>query len=480
MINLLLPDQIKELQAVGPTVSIMLDAEPTARLIVDRVSGILDVPTVLVERVRGVWRVAAAVGAGPPLTALSALAPEESHGRQRVRQLRLDDAPWSALLLRASRRRETWLLISGDWTLSEPVLEQLGETLTAALTAVARRSGSRSRREVASYVFARRLARVSDPAVLHQKIIDACARTVGAEKASLALYDEDQRVLTIAATKGYPDVLVRHLQIRPGTGVIGSVYRTGRLLHVDDVRQWTGGLRPRLRYRTPSFVAMPLHAADRVLGVISVADREDGAAFGRGDVRALRSMAQIASLALDRGRAFEVAQARARDAATDPLTGLFNWRHFVGRLEEEAERARRQSGPLSLLMFDIDNFKQVNDKLGHLAGDAVLRVVADVARRSVRLFDICARYGGDEFAILMPGSGSSNSALVAERIREGIEDCRPAGGPWADQLRITASVGVAMFAATADDLIARADQAMYEAKRSGKNQVRVSEAPPAM
>jgi diguanylate cyclase (GGDEF)-like protein len=120
----------------------------------------------------------------------------------------------------------------------------------------------------------------------------------------------------------------------------------------------------------------------------------------------------------------------------------------------------------------VDGFKQLNDRLGHLVGDAVLRVVGDVLRRSVRLFDVCARQGGDEFAILMPGSSPENSRQIAERIREGVEDSRPAGGPWSDDLRLTTSIGIATFAnTTGEDLIDRADQALYAAKRQGKNRV---------
>jgi diguanylate cyclase (GGDEF)-like protein len=129
-------------------------------------------------------------------------------------------------------------------------------------------------------------------------------------------------------------------------------------------------------------------------------------------------------------------------------------------------------------MLDVDNFKQTNDRLGHLGGDSVLRVVGDVLHRSVRLFDVCARYGGDEFAILMPGSGLESTRQVAERIREGVEESRPSGGPWSEDLRVTTSIGIATFVnSTGAELMGRADQALYVAKREGKNRVRVSGVP---
>src|SRR5439155_24013939 len=103
------------------------------------------------------------------------------------------------------------------------------------------------------------------------------------------------------------------------------------------------------------------------------------------------------------------------EAAT-PLPRLFNRPYFLTRLDEEVERARRQATPLTVVVLDVDDFKQLNDRLGHLVGDGVLRVVGEVLRRSVRLFDVCARHGGDEFAILMPGSSPENSCQIAERI----------------------------------------------------------------
>jgi diguanylate cyclase (GGDEF)-like protein len=296
---------------------------------------------------------------------------------------------------------------------------------------------------------------------------------VDARKASLAVYDEEEHALVIAATSGYPAILVKHLRFPPGIGIIGSVFLSRRPLRVDDIRAQLTRAKPRLRYRTPSFVSVPLLGVAGTLGVVSVADRRTGEPFERRDLGTMRGLAGVAALALDRMRAIERSQAVTREAAIDTLTGLFNRRHFMQRLEEELERARRQGAPLTAVMLDVDNFKQLNDRLGHPGGDAVLRVVGDVLRRSVRLFDVCARFGGDEFAILMPGSGSDSSAQIAERIREDVEGSRPLIGPWSDDLRVTASIGIATGTGiSGEDLIARADEALYAAKRDGKNRVR--------
>jgi diguanylate cyclase (GGDEF)-like protein len=338
---------------------------------------------------------------------------------------------------------------------------------------------SLNRQMSAVHTLPRRLARVTEPAKMYQMIVDACARAVDAQRASLAIYDPERRSLSVAATHGYSPTLVRHLRIRPGDGIIGTVFQAGRALRVADIRRLQGAS-PRLRYRTTSFMCVPLTGSRTVLGVLSVSDPRGAEQFSRQDLRVLRTMASIARLGLDRAKAIEEANAAAHAAAIDPLTGLFNRRHFLARLEEEVERARRQSSPLTVIMIDVDNFKQLNDRLGHLLGDAVLRAVGDVLRRSVRLFDVCARHGGDEFAILMPGSDPESSLQIAERIREGVEDARPAAGHWSDDLRLTTSIGIATFAnTTTEELIDRADQALYAAKRQGKNRVRVGTAPGA-
>jgi diguanylate cyclase (GGDEF)-like protein len=260
------------------------------------------------------------------------------------------------------------------------------------------------------------------------------------------------------------------LRITPGTGVIGSVYEKGAPMLVEDVAA-VPGLRRRPRYRTNSFIAVPISAGSEVLGVVCVADRLDGNPFTRDDLANLRALTAPAALALARERARQDANEFARAAVTDPLSGLFNRRYFHERLEEELDRARRHNTTVALLMIDIDNFKGINDRFGHLAGDLVIRGVGDILKRSVRKFDLCTRFGGEEFAIVMPGSGPENSAPVAERIRQRIEAFRPSEAELAD-LRVTASIGMSLsYGGSARELIANADRALYQAKQEGKNRL---------
>ena len=162
-----------------------------------------------------------------------------------------------------------------------------------------------------------------------------------------------------------------------------------------------------------------------------------------------------------------------RQAVTDELTGLFNHRRFQEVISAEVERARRYGQEMGLIMLDIDNFKQVNDRYGHLQGDLVLREVARVLRQSSREIDEPARYGGEEMAVALPQTDLEGAFQFAERVRHSVEalDLPLLSGD--GTLKVTASFGVASLAsanhADKDALVAAADSALYEAKRAGKN-----------
>jgi diguanylate cyclase (GGDEF)-like protein len=228
----------------------------------------------------------------------------------------------------------------------------------------------------------------------------------------------------------------------------------------------------RLRYRTNSFVAVPILSGADAVGALCVTDRVRDEAFTADDVNVLRRFAATAALAIERQRAIASAEKYAHAAAVDPITGVFNRRHLHIRLDEELQRSRRHNIPVAILVLDIDDFKMINDSYGHLVGDLVLRDVAEILRRSVRVFDICARFGGDEFVIVMPGSAPAGATRIAERIRERIADYTP-GDRRLARLRLTASIGLAMSfpESTAADVLDRADRALYTAKHQGKNRV---------
>lgn len=162
-------------------------------------------------------------------------------------------------------------------------------------------------------------------------------------------------------------------------------------------------------------------------------------------------------------------------ATTDPLTGLFNRRFFLERAEAEINRSIRYGIPLTLLMVDIDRFKRINDSFGHKAGDKVLEEVSNIFRKSLRDIDLIGRYGGEEFIILLPESDRDSSSIVAERIRNDIENAVILIN--GESIKITISIGAAELLADSkcslDTLTLRADEALYLSKERGRNRVTV-------
>ena len=225
-------------------------------------------------------------------------------------------------------------------------------------------------------------------------------------------------------------------------------------------------------------LAVPMRAVvtssePEFLGVLSIA--RHGQAFSREEEELLEYLAGQAIVSIENASLHE---AVGRQAVTDELTGLANARAFRSILDREIERSRRFQAPLGLVMVDLDDFKQVNDRHGHQQGDEVLASVAAVLRDFSRDIDAPARYGGEELAVVLPQTDSDGAALLAERMREAVERLRVPRVGGRGSLRVTASFGVAAVpesAADGEELVAAADAALYRAKRGGKNRVERAE-----
>jgi diguanylate cyclase (GGDEF)-like protein len=217
---------------------------------------------------------------------------------------------------------------------------------------------------------------------------------------------------------------------------------------------------------TRSEICIPLLSFGETLGVLSLESRYADA-FDSAELPSLESVADICANAIQNARYFE----RIRHMAyVDGLTGLYNRRYFESRIEEEIERAKRYQGSLSVVMFDIDHFKRLNDEFGHLLGDDVLRQVSQLFTQNLRKADIACRFGGEEFAVIVTETSGEDAYAVADKLRRVVSQTVFSGVPRA----VTLTAGVASFPAngtTRDELVRSADEALYAGKQAGRNKV---------
>jgi diguanylate cyclase (GGDEF)-like protein len=216
-------------------------------------------------------------------------------------------------------------------------------------------------------------------------------------------------------------------------------------------------------------LAVPFRAGGRAVGALELHLSE---AQGEDDIKILELLAGAAAVALQNAHLYQETQ---RLATTDALTGLSNYRHFHELLNLEVQRARRMQYSVGLLMMDLDHFKLVNDRHGHPVGDLALQRVAEQLRKRLRRTDVVGRLGGEEFAAILPGDGLQEVAIVAEKVRRAVEELEPmSGGMTRRPTALTLSVGGTSLSSDVVEvelLISCADQALYNAKRNGRNQV---------
>jgi diguanylate cyclase (GGDEF)-like protein len=206
------------------------------------------------------------------------------------------------------------------------------------------------------------------------------------------------------------------------------------------------------------------------VGVL-IAESTVESAFSERDEKMFWVVARSAAMSIDNAI---LHQEMEELTITDDLTGAFNYRYFSTKLSEEQRRAARYDQPLSLIMVDIDHFKNFNDSFGHEAGNMALRGVADVIASCIRDTDIFARYGGEEFAVILPQTAQIEARHIANRIRETIERTRYHIGDGIPRQSVTVSIGLTSFPENGkpqDELLHLADQALYRAKGEGRNVV---------
>lgn len=228
-----------------------------------------------------------------------------------------------------------------------------------------------------------------------------------------------------------------------------------------------------------SALIIPIVFDDHDIGTIFLRVKRHGEAFSENELNLCRLVAEASFFSLKNASLYEALR-KEKDklkeiSITDPLTGIYNHNFFYKRLEEEFDRASRYGMPLSVVMMDIDNFKEINDTYGHIIGDRVLKKISNLFKRSMRKSDMIARYGGEEFAEILTYTQKNGAAEEAERLRKLVSELK--FEEEGVDIQVTLSLGVAEYnpdkIANSGELVNRADKALYEAKNAGKNCVKI-------
>ncbi len=315
-----------------------------------------------------------------------------------------------------------------------------------------------------------------------KRIADICINRipelVGVRLASLYILDETSDILHLEGNNH--DFLINNivsLNQNPPSPMVAAV-RSREFMLVDDI-----GIhkKPNItntqrsfsqNYKTDNCIIAPLICQNRVVGVLNLADKIDNKSFTSADISVIELFSQLIGASIGNVKLFEKTQ---RQAETDGLTGMVNHRTFYEKLEAELRRSQRYGGQISVIMADIDNLKPINDSLGHRAGDMVIKQVSRRIGACIRQIDTAARYGGDEFAIILPNTSLADAVVVAERMVEMVNSTVMV---WEqNEIKLSLSVGVGQYNAqnSPGDVAKATDQALYAAKQAGKNTVRVFE-----
>ncbi|GAB4477471.1 MAG: hypothetical protein Kow0088_16390 [Anaerolineales bacterium] len=308
------------------------------------------------------------------------------------------------------------------------------------------------------------------------QILDAATSAIAAaETGLLHLVVPETGELQVRAAQGEQESRIRLFQPTSVESYSARAVRHRKPYLIEDVQlDQTIGIEadfPNMPHIC-SLIVAPLLAEDRVYGALTLGSSRK-AAFNAADLRLLVSFAATATTALRNAQLHAAVQ---QQAITDPLTGLYNRRGFWDLAEHELVRAQRFNRPLSLILIDIDRFKEINDTYGHLMGDKILASVSANCKMEFRQVDIVARYGGDEFIVLLPETRLPEALSAGERLRARIESLYFTHND--SKIHVTICLGVAEMqsADSLKSLIERTDQALYRAKQSGRNRVGVAEA----
>jgi diguanylate cyclase (GGDEF)-like protein len=312
-----------------------------------------------------------------------------------------------------------------------------------------------------------------EPDMVRRMLADA-VRVVPAQAAALLLVGAGGHDLVFSASRRLEAGVIDGLRMPADQGIAGWVARHREPLLLDDASsdpRWSRGFEAETRFRPRAMLCVPVISRSTLHGVIQVMNRVDGQPFDQRQLRLVQILADHAAIAMENAALYRQAQVAA---ITDDLTGLGNSR-FLNQLLPQLIALGR---PLALLVLDLDNFKQVVDTYGHLVGSQTLAFLGRLMARLLRPGDVASRFGGDEFAVILPDSGIGAGCAMAEALRATVAAADYLDGGGIDISGVTASVGVAAFpdhAQEANALLRAADKAMYAVKLTRKNGVGVAE-----
>ncbi|MBN1796037.1 MAG: sensor domain-containing diguanylate cyclase [Sedimentisphaerales bacterium] len=315
-----------------------------------------------------------------------------------------------------------------------------------------------------------------------QKIAEVCIKNipelVGVRFASIYILDEISNILHLLS-HNHPYLInnIVSLNQNPPSPMVMAVTSKEIILCGDiDAHKEPIIKRSQRRfldnYKTKNCLILPLICQDRVVGVLNLSDKIGLKFFGHEDIALIELLGQLIGASIGNIKLFEKTQ---RHATTDGLTGLANHRTFYDILEKELWRSRRYGGNISVIMIDIDSLKKINDTYGHRVGDKAIKQISNRIKQCIRQIDTAARYGGDEFAVILPNTAKSEAIVVAERMVESVASTTMTAK--GEEVRLSISVGLGQYDSHSrpEDITSHSDQALYSAKQAGKNTVKIFE-----